>query len=140
MPGRQRGVSTSSMRTSQRPPCARASSQLASAATSDPACSGPVGEGAKRPVTAAGARRPVTAAAAKRPAVVVVPERPASAAPTERLSSGPAPAIYAVEPGGGAWRSSKAWRVVGMASCCSHHCSPRPSELRTRRPTPQRHA
>ena len=48
-PGTQRGVSTSSMRTSQRPPCARASSQLASAATSEPACSGPVGEGAKRP-------------------------------------------------------------------------------------------
>ena len=49
MPGTQRGVSTSSMRTSQRPPWARASSQLASAATSEPACSGPVGEGAKRP-------------------------------------------------------------------------------------------
>jgi hypothetical protein len=32
-----------------RPPWARASSQLASAATSEPACSGPVGEGAKRP-------------------------------------------------------------------------------------------
>jgi hypothetical protein len=45
-----RGVSMSSMRTSQRPPWARASSQLASAATSEPACSGPVGEGAKRPV------------------------------------------------------------------------------------------
>ena len=37
-------------RTSQRPPCARASNQLASAATSEPACSGPVGEGANRPV------------------------------------------------------------------------------------------
>jgi hypothetical protein len=49
MPGTQRGVSTSSMRSSQRPRCARASSQLASAATSEPACSGPVGEGAKRP-------------------------------------------------------------------------------------------
>ena len=48
-PGTQRGASTSSMRTSQRPPWARASSQLASAATSEPACSGPVGEGAKRP-------------------------------------------------------------------------------------------
>ena len=49
-PGTQRGVSTSSMRTSQRPPAARASSQLASAATREPACSGPVGDGAKRPV------------------------------------------------------------------------------------------
>jgi hypothetical protein len=37
------------MRTSHVPPCARASSQLASAATSEPACSGPVGDGAKRP-------------------------------------------------------------------------------------------
>ena len=46
----QRGVSTSSMRTSQVPLAARASSQLASAATSEPACSGPVGEGAKRPM------------------------------------------------------------------------------------------
>jgi len=45
----QRGRSTSSKRTSQRPPWARASSQLASAATTEPACSGPVGEGAKRP-------------------------------------------------------------------------------------------
>ena len=49
-PGGQRGVSTSSSRTSQRPRCARASSQLARAATSEPACSGPVGEGAKRPM------------------------------------------------------------------------------------------
>jgi phosphoribosylformylglycinamidine synthase len=49
-PGTQRGVSTSSMRTSQRPPWARASSQLASAATSEPACKRPVGEGANRPV------------------------------------------------------------------------------------------
>ena len=48
-PGGQRRWSTSSMRTSQRPPCARASSQLASAATNDPACSGPVGDGANRP-------------------------------------------------------------------------------------------
>ena len=31
-------------------PAARASSQLASAATNEPACSGPVGEGAKRPL------------------------------------------------------------------------------------------
>jgi hypothetical protein len=38
------------MRTSQRPWWARASSQLAKAATSEPACSKPVGEGAKRPV------------------------------------------------------------------------------------------
>ena len=52
MPGRQRSVSASSMRTSQRAcgPRARTSSQLASAATSEPACSGPVGEGANRPV------------------------------------------------------------------------------------------
>ena len=41
------------MRTSHRPPAARASSQLASAATSEPKCSGPVGEGANRPVTMA---------------------------------------------------------------------------------------
>ena len=32
------------------PPAARASSQLARAATKEPACSGPVGEGAKRPL------------------------------------------------------------------------------------------
>jgi len=38
------------MRTSQRPPADRASHQLATAATSEPKCSGPVGEGAKRPV------------------------------------------------------------------------------------------
>src|SRR5262245_43309757 len=38
------------MRTSQRPPAARASSQLASAATSEPKCSGPLGEGANRPM------------------------------------------------------------------------------------------
>jgi hypothetical protein len=37
------------MRTSQRPPAARASSQLASAAASDPKCNAPVGEGANRP-------------------------------------------------------------------------------------------
>src|SRR5512134_452597 len=48
-PGTSRGGSRSSTRTSHVPPWARASSQLASAATSDPACSGPVGEGAKRP-------------------------------------------------------------------------------------------
>ena len=49
-PGTVRGVSTSSMRSSQRPSLARASSQLASAATSEPACNGPLGLGAKRPV------------------------------------------------------------------------------------------
>ena len=38
------------MRTSQRPPAARASSQLATAATSEPKCRGPVGDGAKRPI------------------------------------------------------------------------------------------
>jgi len=38
------------MRRSQRPRAARASSQLASAAISEPMCSGPVGEGANRPV------------------------------------------------------------------------------------------
>jgi thioredoxin 1 len=38
------------MRTSQRPPAARASSQLASAATSEPKCSGPLGDGANRPM------------------------------------------------------------------------------------------
>ncbi|KAF4278426.1 hypothetical protein CNMCM8686_000232 [Aspergillus fumigatus] len=49
-PDTVRGVSTSSMRSSQRPRLARASSQLASAATSEPACNGPLGLGAKRPV------------------------------------------------------------------------------------------
>ncbi len=39
-------------RTSHCPAWARASSQLASAATSEPRCSGPVGEGAKRPTIA----------------------------------------------------------------------------------------
>jgi hypothetical protein len=48
-PGTVRGPSTSSIRTIHVPPCARASSQLASALTSEPMCSGPVGEGAKRP-------------------------------------------------------------------------------------------
>ena len=48
-PGTVRGVSTSSIRSSQRPALARASSQLANAATSEPACSGPLGLGAKRP-------------------------------------------------------------------------------------------
>ena len=38
------------MRTSQRPPAARASSQLARAATSEPKCSGPLGDGANRPM------------------------------------------------------------------------------------------
>ncbi len=37
------------MRMIQLPAQARARSQLASAATSDPKCSGPVGDGAKRP-------------------------------------------------------------------------------------------
>jgi hypothetical protein len=47
--GVQRGASTSSIRSSQRPPWASASRRLASAAASEPRCSGPVGEGAKRP-------------------------------------------------------------------------------------------
>uniref|UniRef100_A0A0S6YZM6 Uncharacterized protein n=1 Tax=Mizugakiibacter sediminis TaxID=1475481 RepID=A0A0S6YZM6_9GAMM len=48
-PGTSRGGSMSSMRTSQAPPALRARSQLPAAATSEPKCSGPVGEGAKRP-------------------------------------------------------------------------------------------
>jgi hypothetical protein len=48
-PGTVRGPSMSSIRTSHAPPCARASSQLASAPTSEPKCNGPVGDGAKRP-------------------------------------------------------------------------------------------
>ena len=48
-PVTQRSVSTSSMRTCHLPLCARASNQLANAATTEPACKGPVGEGAKRP-------------------------------------------------------------------------------------------
>lgn len=48
-PGTVRGVSRSSIRTNQVPPCARASSQLPSAVVSDPKCRGPVGDGAKRP-------------------------------------------------------------------------------------------
>jgi len=37
------------MRTSQSPPRVRASRKLPTAATSEPKCSGPVGEGANRP-------------------------------------------------------------------------------------------
>src|SRR5690606_29227498 len=48
-PGTTRGVSRSSMRISQVPRCARACSQLATAASSDPWCRSPFGEGAKRP-------------------------------------------------------------------------------------------
>ncbi len=48
-PATLRGGSRSSIRMIQTPPAARASSQLARAVASDPACSGPVGEGAKRP-------------------------------------------------------------------------------------------
>src|SRR5512139_2355327 len=48
-PGKQRGVSRSSMRTSHRPPCWRASRKLPTAVTRDPKWRGPVGEGAKRP-------------------------------------------------------------------------------------------
>src|SRR5512143_2889817 len=51
-PATQRGSSRSSMRTSQRPPLARALTQLATAVISEPRCSGPVGDGAKRPVSA----------------------------------------------------------------------------------------
>ena len=49
-PGITRVVSRSSMRSSQRPPALRASRKLPSAATSEPRCSAPVGEGAKRPI------------------------------------------------------------------------------------------
>ena len=49
IPGTLRGVSTSSMRSSHRPPAARAARQLPTAATMDPKCSGPVGDGANRP-------------------------------------------------------------------------------------------
>src|SRR5690606_9760513 len=48
-PGTSRGGSMSSMRSFHRPPRRRAISQLPRAATSEPKCSGPVGEGAKRP-------------------------------------------------------------------------------------------
>src|SRR5512143_3969747 len=51
-PAMQRGSSRSSMRTSQRPPPARTLTQLATAVSSEPRCSGPVGDGAKRPVSA----------------------------------------------------------------------------------------
>ena len=54
-PAALRGVSRSSMRTNQRPPWRRALSRLPSAATSEPKCSGPVGDGAKRPCVAAAA-------------------------------------------------------------------------------------
>src|SRR5690606_22532868 len=54
-PGTTRGVSRSSMRTSQLPRRARASSQLATAASSEPLCSSPFGEGAKRPRQGGGA-------------------------------------------------------------------------------------
>ena len=48
-PATSRGGSRSSIRTSHSPPAWRANSQLPNAATSEPKCSGPVGEGAKRP-------------------------------------------------------------------------------------------
>ena len=51
------------MRTSQRPAAARASSQLASAATSEPACNGPVGDGANRPTQPATDERVLDAVA-----------------------------------------------------------------------------
>src|SRR5580658_7622145 len=56
MPGSERWGSRSSMRTSQWPACARASSRLAAAVTSEPKCSGPLGEGAKRPILGADSR------------------------------------------------------------------------------------
>jgi len=56
-PGTMRVSSTSSMRTRHSPRAWRASSQLASAATSEPKCSGPVGDGANLPLTT-GARPP----------------------------------------------------------------------------------
>src|SRR5690606_5852577 len=49
-PATSRGGSRSSTRTSHRPPPARAWSQLPNAASREPKCNGPVGEGAKRPV------------------------------------------------------------------------------------------
>ncbi len=48
--GTTRAVSRSSIRTSQRPPWWRASRKLPTAASTEPRCSRPVGEGAKRPV------------------------------------------------------------------------------------------
>src|SRR4051812_48233190 len=48
-PAMQRGTSRSSMQTSHSPSCLRASQRLATAATSEPACRGPVGDGANRP-------------------------------------------------------------------------------------------
>src|SRR4029077_1544097 len=48
-PGITRGASRSSIRRSQRPPRLRASRKLPTAATREPRCSDPVGEGAKRP-------------------------------------------------------------------------------------------
>ncbi len=48
-PAISRGGSRSSIRTSHSPPARRASSQLPNAASSEPKCRGPVGEGAKRP-------------------------------------------------------------------------------------------
>src|SRR5579863_5268819 len=55
-PGTTRARSRSSMRTSQRPPALRASRKLPSAATSEPRCSAPLGEGAKRPMYCCGER------------------------------------------------------------------------------------
>src|SRR5215469_1323111 len=49
IPGTTRAWSRSSRRTSQRPPWWRASTKLPTAASSDPRCKDPVGEGAKRP-------------------------------------------------------------------------------------------
>ena len=82
MPGRQRVRSTSSMRTSHWPACARASSQLASAATSEPACSGPVGEGANRPVYMAPALAAARAALSPEGTVGLLPRFTPPAAPT----------------------------------------------------------
>jgi hypothetical protein len=50
----------SSMRSNHLPPLARASRKLPTAATSEPKCSHPVGDGAKRPQQAAG-RSPAAA-------------------------------------------------------------------------------
>ncbi len=54
-PGWIRARSTSSMRSSHSPPCARASIQLPTAASSEPRCSRPVGDGANRPRRGRGA-------------------------------------------------------------------------------------
>src|SRR4051794_29738413 len=50
-PRTHRGPSRSSMRSSHRPAFARACTKLATAVSSEPRCRGPVGDGAKRPIS-----------------------------------------------------------------------------------------